>query len=369
VGHDVCGLVGVRVNFKLKPLSHQVIVITGASSGIGLATAREAARRGARLVLAARNEDALREVCDELQQQGHDAVYVVADVGSLPEVRRIAEAAVARFGRFDTWINNAGVTIYGKVEDVSEADAVRLFQTNFWGTFHGSRIAVEHLKRDRGALINVGSDLSEHAVPLMGLYSASKHAVLGLTDALRVELEREGAQVAVTLVRPSGIDTQIVPHAKNYLDVEPSLPAPVYAPGVVARAILHAAEHPTRDIFAGGAARLLSTITHLAPRISDWVLRRFIYDEMTKDQPPRFKGQDGLHATAGRTPRERYGSNRIVLERSLYTQAAMHPRLTTAAALGAGIGAALLLLKAFGPAPSRRAADRHGGGTRRWAVR
>jgi short-subunit dehydrogenase len=337
----------MRVAFELKPLHEQVVVITGASSGIGLATAREAARRGARLVLAARNERALRQICDELQQQGHEAIYVVADVGKLEDVRRISDEALARFGRFDTWVNNAGATIYGTVQEVSEADAVRLFQTNFWGTFHGSRVAVEHLKTHRGALINVGSDLSEHAVPLMGLYSASKHAVMGLTDAIRVELEREGARVAVSLVRPSGIDTQIVPHARNYMDVEPALPAPVYAPGVAANAILHAAEHPTRDIFAGGAARLLATLTHFAPRISDWVLQRFIYDEMRKEEPPRYKDQDGLHTTAGRPPRERYGSNRFVFERSLYTQAAMHPRLTTAVSIGAGVATAVLLFKAM----------------------
>jgi NAD(P)-dependent dehydrogenase (short-subunit alcohol dehydrogenase family) len=337
----------MRVGFELKRLHEQVIVITGASSGIGLATAREAARRGARLVLAARNEDALRQICDELASRGHEAVYVVADVGKLDDVRRIAGQAIARFGRFDTWVNNAGVTIYGTVEEVSEEDAARLFETNFWGTFHGSRVALAHLKSTGGALVNVGSDLSEHAVPLMGVYSASKHAVMGLTDAIRVELERERAPVAVTLVRPAGIDTAIVSHARNYMDVAPALPAPVYAPAVAARAILHAAEHPTRDIFAGGAARLLATLTHLAPRLSDWVLHRFIYDEMRTDEPKRVPPRDGLHTTAGGPPRERSGSTRFVFERSLYTRAARHPRLTTAASLAIGAAAAALLMNAL----------------------
>ena len=320
---------------RLKPLAEQVVVITGASSGIGLATARLAARRGARLVLASRNEAALKAVCEELQAQGREALYVVADVANEDDLRRVAGAALERFGGFDTWVNNAGVTIYGRVEDVGVADAKRLFETNFWGVFHGSRIAVEHLRERGGALINVGSDLSEHAVPLMGVYSASKHAVMGLTDALRVELERARAPVSVTLVRPSGIDTQIVPHAKNYMDEAPSLPPPVYAPQVVARAILHAAGHPTRDLFAGAAARVLATVTHFLPRTSDWILRRLVWGQLHSGRP-RLAGPDGLHASAGGPPRERFGGPALVFRRSLYTTLARHPMAVRAAALLAG---------------------------------
>src|SRR5205085_8956246 len=170
------------MNVQLKKLNEQVVVITGASSGIGLATARMAAKQGARLVLAARTEEALKQLADEITQAGGAAIYVVADVGREEDVRRIAAEAVARFGGFDTWVNDAGVSIYGKITDVPTEDLRRLFETNFWGVVYGSRAAAEHLRTRGGALINVGSALSDRALPLQGMYCASKHAVKGFTD-------------------------------------------------------------------------------------------------------------------------------------------------------------------------------------------
>ncbi|MDQ3908522.1 MAG: SDR family oxidoreductase, partial [Acidobacteriota bacterium] len=221
---------------QLKKLSDQVVVITGASSGIGLATAREAARRGARLVLAARSEDSLRQLCDEIDSAGGECVHVAADVGNEEDVKRIAQEAIRRFGWFDTWINDAGVSIYGKLTEVSNEDHRRMFETNFWGVVYGSQAAAKYLRNRGGALINVGSVLSDRAIPVQGMYSASKHAVKGFTDALRMELEEEGAPVSVTLVKPSTIDTPYTQHAMNYQDREPSLPPPVYDAQVVAEA-------------------------------------------------------------------------------------------------------------------------------------
>jgi len=195
------------MNVQLKKLNRQVMVITGASSGIGLVTARMAAQHRARLVLAARSEGALRQLVEEIKAQGGEAIHVVADVGREQDVRRIAEAAIERFGSFDTWVNNAGVSIYGRVLEVSMEDHRQLFETNYWGLVHGSRVACENLKHRGGALINVGSSLSDRAIPLQGTYCASKHAVKGYTDALRMELEEEGAPISVTLIKPSAIDT------------------------------------------------------------------------------------------------------------------------------------------------------------------
>src|SRR4051812_9666775 len=126
------------MDISLKPIDQQVIVITGASSGIGLATAKAAAKHQAKLVLVARNEEALAQVTRDINDQGGQAIYVVADVGRREELQRAADAAVERFGRVDTWINNAGVSIYGRLEEVSDEDHQRLFQTNFWGVVFGS---------------------------------------------------------------------------------------------------------------------------------------------------------------------------------------------------------------------------------------
>ncbi len=240
---------------KLKKLDEQVMVITGASSGIGLSTARIAAKQGARLVLAARSENALRQLTDEIKGQGGEAVYVVADVGKREDVQAIARKAQEAFGGFDTWVNNAGIGMYGKLEEVAIEDMRKLFETNLWGLIYGSLEAVKHLKRRGGALINVGSTESDRALPLQGAYAASKHAVKGFTDALRMELEHEDAPVSVTLVKPGAIDTPFPINAKNYLEREPQHVPPVYAPEVVADAILHCAEMPVRDVFAGGGGK------------------------------------------------------------------------------------------------------------------
>jgi NADP-dependent 3-hydroxy acid dehydrogenase YdfG len=209
---------------SLKSLKDQTIVITGASSGVGLTTARMAAKEGAKLVLAARSEEALRQLETEINSSGGQALAVVADVGNESDVRKIADAAISRFGGFDTWVNNAGVSIYGTIEQVSTEDNRRLFETNFWGVVYGSRIALETLRSRGGALINLGSTLSDRAIPLQGMYSASKFAVRAFTDALRMEIEEAGLPVSVTLIKPAGMNTPYIEHAKNYLDTEPTLP-------------------------------------------------------------------------------------------------------------------------------------------------
>src|SRR5688572_22063266 len=139
------------MGISLKPLDEQVIVITGASSGIGLATARAAAERGARVVLTARNAEALARIADEIRAAGGQATHVAADVSRREDVRRIADEAIRAFGGFDTWVNDAGVAAYGKLEQISDEDHRRMFDVNYFGVVHGSLIALEHLKPKGGA--------------------------------------------------------------------------------------------------------------------------------------------------------------------------------------------------------------------------
>ncbi|HWE95288.1 MAG TPA: SDR family NAD(P)-dependent oxidoreductase [Tepidisphaeraceae bacterium] len=174
---------------KLKSLDQQVIVITGASSGIGLATAEAAAKKGAKLALAARSEQTMNDVVARINDSGGEAIFVACDVADRAQVESVAKAAVARFGRIDTWVNNAGIAIYGRLDEVTDEDSRRLFETNFWGVVNGSLAALPHLQENGGALINLGSEVSDAVVPLLGMYSASKHAVKGFTDSLRVEIE------------------------------------------------------------------------------------------------------------------------------------------------------------------------------------
>lgn len=326
-----------------KPLDRQVVVITGASSGIGLTTARSAAAKGAKVVLAARNAEALGRVVAEITDLGGQAIAVTADTGRRADVQAVADAAVARFGGIDTWVNNAGMTIYGRLEEVSDADHERLVQTNLWGYVYGSLVAVSAMRASGGALVNVGSIASDIAFPLQGMYCATKHAVRGFTDALRMELEEEGAPISVSLVKPASIDTPLPQHARNYLDHEPDLPPPVYSPEEVAAAILHAATHPVRDLYVGGGGRAFTLLGAAAPSLYDR-LSPAIMALQTRREPPR-EPAGGLHVS--NTNAKARGSHPgYVQRRSFYTRASMNPAATIAGAVGLGLTAWSLLRRA-----------------------
>jgi NAD(P)-dependent dehydrogenase (short-subunit alcohol dehydrogenase family) len=192
-----------------------------------------------------------------------------------------------------------------------------------------------------GAIVNVGSTLSDRAIPLQGSYCASKHAVKGFTDSLRMELEDEGTPVSVSLVKPSAIDTPYKDHAKNYLPVEPVNPPPVYAPETVAEAILHCAEHPVRDIFVGAGGKAISVVGQYAPRLTDKLMEATMFTMQQTQDPIDERIHTGLNAPSGEL-RERGGYNGHVAESSAYTKATLHPVLTGAAVLGLGLGRMLV---------------------------
>jgi short-subunit dehydrogenase len=330
------------MSLRLKPLHEQVIVITGATSGIGLVTARTASERGARLVLAARNEQALADLAAELSASGREAIAVAADVGSEEDIRRVADAAISRFGGFDTWVNNAGVSVYGNLLDIPIADQRQMFETNFWGVVYGSRIAARHLCTRGGALVNLGSGVYDRAVPVQGIYSASKHAVKGYTDALRMELEKEKLPISVNLFATTAIDTPFPRHAANYMEVEPTLPPPVYAPELVAGAILHAAEHPVRDLYIGEAAKMISSMGKYAPRLTDKYMEATMFDQQRTERPAVPGRRNSLYA-AGFGLEERGDYEGHVFESSPLTKASMHPLLAGALAFGTTLAVAGLL--------------------------
>ncbi len=339
------------MKLKLKPLRDQVIVVTGAGSGIGAATARMAAARGAKVVLAGRQEEALARVLEEIGRDGGAAISVSADVGVEDDHKRILERAIESYGRVDTWVNNAGVSIFGTLEKVPVEDQRKLFDTDYWGVVYGSMAAVRHMKaageepgeepgqKFGGALINVGSEVSDRAVPLQGAYSAAKHAVKGFTDALRMELREEGAPISVTLIKPASISTGFTAHARNYMDVQPSLPPPVYAAEMVADAILHAAEHPVRDLYVGGASRAISTLGQnmpsLADRMAGWLFRQ------QRGNAAADGGSDSLYQGGGSHAADQRPGRR----HSVYTHMAMHQRTSLVAAAVLLGGAACLVLR------------------------
>jgi short-subunit dehydrogenase len=275
------------MSISLKPLHEQVVVVTGASSGIGLATAELAAQRGAKLVLAARSTRVLRDLADAIASEGGEVIYGVADVAYRDQVEDIATAAMRRFGRIDTWVNNAGVAIYGRLDEVSEEDSRRLFDINFWGVVHGSLTALPYLKRQGGALINLGSEVSDEVIPFQGMYSASKHAVKGFTDALRVEVcELDELPISITLVQPTAVNTPYPQHARNYMAEEPKLPTPQIDPEDVAEAILSAATRAKRDVKVGFMSHLNTAVAKFAPRLGDKMSAMQAHRQQ-RDEPAR----------------------------------------------------------------------------------
>jgi short-subunit dehydrogenase len=322
---------------RLKKVSEQVIVITGASSGIGRATALLAAKRGAAVVLTARSAEELAQVVAEIHRAQGRAVFQAADVTEPQQLEQVVALARREYGRIDTWVNVAGISAYGRLDELQLEDMRRVMDVTFWGVVHGSRAALPHLREAGGALINIGSEVSSIAVPLQGPYVAAKHAVAGFTDVLRLELEKEGASISVTLIRPGSIDTPFFQHASSATAHEPLPPPPVYAPELVAEAILHCAAHARRDLVVGGGARAMIGLSHWAPRLARRLFEGTLFrsqqgGELTRDAEGALYWPSGPSAVHGG-----YDGRKL----SVYTRVQLHPwsSLFGVLLLGAGVAA------------------------------
>ncbi len=283
---------------RLKPAAEQVVVIVGASSGIGRQTALRFAERGARLVLSSRDEIALSTLLDEVRARGAtDALVVVADTSDAAQVEEIGRRAVETFGRIDTWAHVAGVDMWATFEETTPEEFRRVIEVNLLGPAYGAMTALPALRRaGRGALIVVSSLEADVPLPYQSAYAASKHGVNGLVRALRMELEAEDAPISVTQVRPASIDTPLFGVARTRLGVQPRPVPPVYDPDVVARLIVHAAEHPMKDVFAGGAGLVMSFMERLTPRLNEAIVARIARPAQRSDIPKPDGSIDNLDA-------------------------------------------------------------------------
>lgn len=324
---------------KLKPIGEQVVVVLGASSGIGRETATRLAAEGAKVVVAARSEAGLRSLVDEIRRAGGEAMQVVCDVADFEQVKMVAEKAAAAYGRIDTWVNNAAVALYARVEETTPDEFRRIMDVNYMGQVHGALAALPHLRKaGGGALIAISSVESIVALPLHSAYSASKHAVEGFVDALRRELQAEGAPISVTSIKPGTINTPFFNNARNKMDVKPMGPPPIYHPGVVADCVLHAATHPVRDLFAGGAARAMAAHQMLLPRLVDAALSAFGISAARTDQPTPGGTPGNLDAPRLHDNRAEGDFTNRQRRTSLYTWLETHPFARRAAKTAAALG-------------------------------
>ena len=336
----------------LKPLDKQAIVITGATSGIGLATARRAAASGACVFMIARGEDDLKALCEELQAQGGRCAYAVADVSDHAALTEAAEKCKRLFGGFDTWVNNAGVSIFGPIRETLLEDQRQLFETNYWGVVNGSLVAVEALRLQDGGgtIVNIGSTLSDAPMPIQGIYSASKHAVKGFTNALRMELIREKSPIRISLVKPAAIDTPYPKHARNLTGYAVQNPQPVYAAHVVADTILWCATHPIREITVGGGGRLIASFYSALPGVAEPLFARFA-PRLMRDRASDYRPyEDGLYDPTddGLDEEVHYP---MVRQFSALAEARKHPGITAGgvAVIALAVAATVLLTQRSGP--------------------
>ncbi|WP_164701450.1 SDR family oxidoreductase [Modestobacter sp. KNN46-3] len=258
-----------------RPLHDQVVVVTGASSGVGRETALLLAEHGATVVLAARNEEALRTLEAEVTRLGGTAFVRPTDVAEWPQVEGLARETVERFGRIDTWVNCAATAVYGEVHQLSAEEITRAIQVILLGQIHGMKAALDQMRpQGQGGIVNVASALAVQAVPLQAPYVAAKHGILGFAESLRMELEHERSPVTVSTLLPSSINTPLFEHARSKMGVLPQPVPPIYQPRVVADAVLHAISHPQPRMVVGGGGKMLEMVHRIAPRSAPTLVLR-----------------------------------------------------------------------------------------------
>lgn len=270
-----------------QPTGRRVVVITGASSGIGRDSAVAFAREGAAVAVAARRDELLDELVAECAAAGGEAIAVPTDVSDPDAVRELAQATIDRFDRIDVWVNGAGVAALGRFDDVPLADHTQVIATDLLGALYGSYFALQHFKRQgAGTLINVSSVLGRIPAPYYASYAAAKFGIVGLSGALRQELaESSDNQIHVCTVLPMAMDTPFFEHAANYTGHEAVPIPPVYDPTEAVDAILRLADDPEDEVVVGGAGNVVSAFHAIAPGLTERLLGKETHLVQTNAPP------------------------------------------------------------------------------------
>ena len=280
-----------------RPIEDQVIVISGASSGIGRAAARAAGTRGAKVVVSARNTEALANAVVEVEARGGEAIAVPGDATSEADAVELCASAVERFGRIDTFVATVMVTVYAEVTELEADELRRVLDVNFLGRVHAYRAALPHLQASRGTFVDVNSGLAYRGIPLQAAYCASKAAARAFFESARVEQEKRGTGVDISLILPGAINTPQFDRGRQKLGLQPQPVPPIYQPEVVADAVLHCAQRPQRELPVTWAAQRLLWGQKLSPRAGDLVLLRNGWKSQTTGEPKPVDSPDSLFET------------------------------------------------------------------------
>ena len=282
---------------QLKSISEQVVAIVGASSGIGRETALQFARKGSSVVVSARNELGLNSLVAEIQATGGEAKAISGDVADFERVKAIANFTVEQYGRIDTWVHCAATGILAPFEEITPEEFKRVIDVTLMGQVYGAMAVLPYLKQEgRGAMIHVSSMEGRRALPLQSPYSTAKHGLEGFLESLRVELQHEKIPISVTSIKPAVINTPFYNHVLTKLGVKPTGLPPYYSPKLVAEAILHTAEHPTRDFIVGDVGRILDLGQRLSPELMDALLVAVGFTGQRTSEPKSADGQNNLYA-------------------------------------------------------------------------
>lgn len=297
--NDARGADGTRKadSDKERDLAGRVVVVTGASSGFGKGTALRLAEEGAHVVLAARRGDLLQAMAEELEAAGRDALVVPTDVSRRDDVEALAAAAIARHGRIDVWINNAGVGAIGPFDRVPLPDHEQVLATNLFGTLYGSWFACrQFLVQGHGTLINLASELGMHTVPYYTSYAAAKHGIVGLGDALRQEIAQSGHEhIHVCSVMPTAHDTPFFDHAANYTGHEVQAPQPLHDPWNVVETLVRLVRDPEDKEIVGGDGFVKVWLKRLAPGLAEKMAGKQMHKTQMERAPRATDRPGALH--------------------------------------------------------------------------